>query len=269
MLNTERRNPDTKHIDKMSTAEMIAVMQRENENAVKAVGKAQSAICEAVDKCYPRMKNGGRLIYVGCGTSGRLGIIDASECPPTYGVPKEMVVGIIAGGDKAIRIASEGNEDSAEAGENDVAALGINENDCVVGISAAGGAPYVLAALRYARSAGALTVGITSNEGTKITDVAEVAIVADTGAEVVTGSTRMKAGTSQKLILNMLSTSLMIKLGFVYENLMINLRPTNTKLRDRMIRITCDILECDRESAQKYLEAGEWDIRAAIEIANK
>jgi len=265
MNKTEQRNPNTTHIDKMSTADMLFAIQRENENAVKAVGDVVPAITEAVDRAFPRMQKGGRLIYIGCGTSGRLGVIDASECPPTYGVSHDLVVGIIAGGDSALRRAGESAEDSADDGVRDISALNINENDTVVGISAAGGAAYVLGALEYAKGLGALTIGISSNADSKLATLADVAISPDTGAEPITGSTRMKAGTAQKLILNMLSTSLMVKLGHVYENLMINLRPTNIKLRGRMIRITADILGCDEAEAEKRLEAAEWNIRRAVE----
>ena len=265
MNKTEQRNPNTTHIDKMSTFDMLSAIQTENENAVKAVGDVIPAITEAIDRIYPRMKNGGRLIYMGCGTSGRLGVIDASECPPTFGVPHDVVVGIIAGGDGALRRAVENAEDSKEAGIRDVSALNLTENDTVVGISAAGGAAYVLGALEYAKGIGALTIGISSNPGSPIDKLADVAISPDTGAEAITGSTRMKAGTAQKLILNMLSTSLMVKLGHVYENLMINLRPTNIKLRERMIRITSDILGCDMKVAEERLEAAEWSIRRAVE----
>ena len=265
MNKTEQRNPNTTHIDKMSTADMLAAIQRENENAVKAVGEVIPAITEAVERAYLRMQKGGRLIYMGCGTSGRLGVIDASECPPTFGVSHDLVVGIIAGGDGALRRAVENAEDSKEAGVRDVSALNINENDTVVGISAAGGAAYVLGALEYAKEHGALTIGITSNPGSPIDKLADVGISPDTGAEAITGSTRMKAGTAQKLILNMLSTSLMVKLGHVYENLMINLRPTNIKLRGRMIRITSDILGCDEAEAERRLEDAEWSIRRAVE----
>lgn len=265
MNKTEQRNPNTTHIDKMSTEEMLTAIQRENENAVKAVGDVVPSITEAVDRAFPRMQKGGRLIYIGCGTSGRLGVIDASECPPTYGVPHDLVVGIIAGGDGALRKAGEGAEDSAADGIRDISALNINENDTVVGISAAGGAAYVLGALEYAKNIGALTIGISSNPGSPISQLADVEITPDTGAEPITGSTRMKAGTAQKLILNMLSTSLMVKLGHVYENLMINLRPTNIKLRGRMIRITADILGCDETEAEQRLETAEWNIRRAVE----
>jgi N-acetylmuramic acid 6-phosphate etherase len=210
------------------------------------------------------MRRGGRLFYMGCGTSGRLGVLDASECPPTYGVEHGLVVGIIAGGDKSLRQASEASEDSAENGKADLSAHNVCDKDVVIGISAAGGAAYVMGALEYANSLGAYTVSISNNPDTPLEKIAKASIVADTGAEVVTGSTRMKSGTATKLVLNMLTTGVMIKTGKVYENLMINLRPTNIKLKDRMIRIVCDILECGREEAEARLEANAWVIRDAI-----
>lgn len=265
MLKTEMRNPATTHIDKMSASEMVAIMQQENLNAAKAVAAVSDAIAEAIDRISPRMSRGGRLFYVGCGTSGRLGVLDASECPPTYGVSPETVVGIIAGGDGALRRSSEGAEDSREAGFAVLESYNITENDTVVGISAAGGAAYVLAAMQYAKEHGALTVGITSNAGSPISRQADIAIDPDTGAEVVTGSTRMKAGTAQKMILNMISTGVMIRLGHVYENMMINLKPSNIKLKARMVNITREITGLNGESAERLLEDSGWSIRKAVE----
>ena len=266
MLKTEMRNPATTHIDEMSAAEMVAVMNQENLNAAMAVSRVSGAVSEAIDRISQRMALGGRLFYIGCGTSGRLGVLDASECPPTYGVSPDLVVGIIAGGDGALRRSSEGAEDSREAGFAVLESYNITENDTVVGISAAGGAAYVLAALQYAKDHGALTVGITSNAGSPISRFADIAIDPDTGAEVVTGSTRMKAGTAQKLILNMISTGVMIRLGHVYENMMINLRPTNIKLTARMVRIVQEITGLDEEAAKKLLEENDWSIRKAVEM---
>lgn len=265
MLKTEMRNPATTHIDAMTPTEMVAVMQKENENAVKAVAQVGDAIAEAIGQISQRMAQGGRLFYIGCGTSGRLGVLDASECPPTYGVSPDLVVGIIAGGDGALRRSSEGAEDSWEAGYAVLEPYAITQLDSVVGISAAGGAAYVLAAMQYAREKNALTVGITSNAGSKISSAADIAIDPDTGAEVITGSTRMKAGTAQKLILNMISTGVMIRLGHVYENMMINLRPTNIKLKARMVRITQEITGLEAEAAEALLEANDWSIRKAVE----
>ena len=264
MLKTEMRNPATTHIDEMSSAEMVQVMNQENLNAAMAVSQVSEAVAEAIDRIYLRMKQGGRLFYVGCGTSGRLGVLDASECPPTYGVSPDLVVGIIAGGDSALRRSSEGAEDSWEAGYAVLESYHITENDTIVGISAAGGAAFVLAAMAYGKECGALTVGITSNAGSNISCAADIAIDVDTGAEVVTGSTRMKAGTAQKLVLNMISTCSMIKTGKVYENMMINLKPTNQKLRARMINIVCEIKGCDRDTAECLLEEHDWNIRNVV-----
>lgn len=264
MLKTEERNAKTTHIDKMSTSEMLAVMQEENLNAVKAVDLAKNSITKAVDEISIRMAKGGRLFYVGCGTSGRLGVLDASECPPTFGVPNDLVVGIIAGGDKALRNAIEGAEDNALAGEKDLSLYNLTKNDSVVGISVAGGAEYVLGAIDYAKTCGALTIGISSNEDSKLLALSDVSIFTDTGAEVITGSSRMKAGTAHKMILNMISTAVMIKQGYVYENLMINLQPTNKKLRQRMVRITATITKTDEETALQLLEENGFNIRSAV-----
>jgi N-acetylmuramic acid 6-phosphate etherase len=265
MLKTEMRNEHTKNIPEMETLEMMRVMQNENKNAAAALDSQLENIGRAVDIISERMKKGGRLFYIGCGTSGRLGVLDASECPPTYGVPKNLVIGIIAGGDYALRNAIEGAEDNPELGRGDIEKYEITELDSVVGISVAGGARYVLGALEYAKSKGAAIVAITSNEGAPIEHIADVGIHPDTGAEVITGSTRMKAGTAHKMILNMISTAVMIRQGHVYENLMINLRPANIKLEDRMIRIVSDILEVDRDTAKKLLDDNGFVIRSAIE----
>ena len=265
MLKTEMRNPKTTHIDKMSSLDMVKVIQEENLNAVKAIDTELGAIADAVDAIYERMAKGGRLFYVGCGTSGRLGVLDASECPPTYGVSKDLVVGLIAGGDFALRNAVEFSEDNREAGQKDISAYRLTALDSVVGISVAGGAAYVLGAFDKATEAGALKIALTCNEGCPIEQVADIKIHPDTQAEAVTGSTRMKAGSSHKMILNMISTSVMIKLGHVYENLMINLKPSNVKLRDRMIRIVSDITGTPYSEAEKLLENNSFSIPEAVE----
>ena len=264
MLKTEMRNPRTTHIDSMSTAEMMAVMQEENERAAAAIRSELSAIGEAVDEIAARMSEGGRLFYVGCGTSGRLGVLDAAECPPTYGVPHGLVIGLIAGGDGALRRAAEGAEDSFEAGESDLAAYSPTERDTVIGISVAGGAAYVLGAFAEAGRRGALRIALTSNTDTPIEQEAAITIHPDTGEEVITGSTRMKAGSAHKMILNMISTAVMVKLGHVAENLMINLRPTNKKLRERMIRIVSELSGAAAADAEQALLANQFEIRAAV-----
>ena len=264
MLKTEMRNPRTTHIDHMPTAEMLRVIQEENERAAAAIRTELSAIGQAVDAITERMREGGRLFYIGCGTSGRLGVLDAAECPPTYGVPYDLVNGIIAGGDGALRRAVEGAEDSFEAGARDLAAYQITPRDSVVGISVAGGAAYVLGAFSVAREAGALCIALTCNEGTPIEREAAIAIHPDTGAEVIAGSTRMKAGSAHKMILNMISTAVMVKLGHVCENLMINLRPSNTKLRARIIGIVCELAGVDPATAETALNENDFNIRAAL-----
>lgn len=265
MLRTEMRNPKTTHIDKMSTSEMVRVIQDENVNAALAIEPELESISKAIDEIFKRMKNGGRLFYVGCGTSGRLGVLDASECPPTYGVTNDLVVGIIAGGDIALKKAGESAEDSYEFGYRDISSYNISALDSVVGISVAGGAQYVLGAFKKAREAGALLVALSCNEGCPIEQTADIGIHPDTGAEVITGSTRMKAGSAHKMILNMISTSVMIKLGHVYENMMINLRPSNIKLTDRCIDIVSEITGVGKEDSRALLEKNGWNIRNAVD----
>ena len=266
ILKTEMRNPNTTYIDRMTTAEMLECIQKENENAVHSVRGALDKIEIACDIIAEKLSVGGRLIYIGAGTSGRLGVLDASECPPTFGVSRDMVIGIIAGGEKCMFQAAEGAEDNYGSGIKDLKDRNLTKNDVVVGISAAGNAQYVIGALDYANELGCETIGITSNEDTLITKSAKISIITDTGAEVITGSTRMKAGTAQKLILNMLSTVAMIKLGNVYENMMINLRPTNDKLTLRMIRIVMEIIGVSEEEAKRLLEEANWNIREAVQV---
>ena len=265
MLKTEMRNESSRHIDKMDTLSMLELINEENMSVIKAVEASLpqiATVCDAVAKCF---ENGGRLFYIGAGTSGRLGVIDAAECPPTFGVPRDQVIGIIAGGEKCMVQAAEAEEDDAAAGERDLRRYDPCEKDVVIGISASGGASYVVGALEYANRIGALSVSLASNFDTSIERAAKIAIIADTGAEVITGSTRMKSGTAQKLILNMISTCSMIKTGKVYENMMINLRPSNQKLRARMIGIVCEIKGCDRATAEALLDQNHWNIREAIE----
>lgn len=264
-MGTESRNPNTTHIDKASTLEMLSMIQAENVYATAIVGRALSQIEKAVDAVVDGIKEGGRLIYMGAGTSGRLGVIDAAECPPTFGVDPGLVIGIIAGGANCMFKAAEGEEDSGESGIADLSAYNITPEDRIVGISAAGNAAYVADALAYARSVGCVTIGLTANYGSRLATESDIAIVAETGAEAVTGSTRMKAGTAQKLILNMLSTCAMIQTGKVYENLMINLKPSNVKLRRRVISIVTELCGCDGEMAVELLDAHDWVIRDAVD----
>ncbi len=266
MLKTEMRNPDSMHIDKMTSLEMVALMNKENMNSVMAVEKALPQIAEAVDAAAKAIGNGGKLVYIGAGTSGRLGVLDASECPPTFGVTHDTVQGIIAGGPERMFKAGENAEDVYENGVADVEKV-LKAGDVLVGISAAGGAKYVIGALEKAKEMGCTTVSVSSNPDTAIEKVADIAIVCETGPEVVTGSTRLKAGNSQKFVLNMLSTCAMIKTGKVYENLMVNLKPSNEKLKGRVVRITAAILDCTEEEAIPLLEKNDWNIRKTVEGA--
>ena len=265
-LFTEGRNPRSMHIDKMSTLEQLQCINAEDHVVVDAVQAALPQIAPVVDRIVSGMTEGGRLIYTGCGTSGRLGVLDASECPPTYGVSSDLVIGVIAGGDHALRNAIEGAEDSREAGIKAMEGLNLQPQDVVVGLSAAGGAAFVLGTLEYAKEKGCATAGITCNPDTPLTRACDMPIVVLSGPEVVTGSTRMKAGTAQKLILNMLSTCAMIQTGKVRENLMINVRPTNIKLVNRAIRIIRQLHECTEEEAKAALEQSGNDVAKALEL---
>ena len=263
MLRTEMRNENSTHIDKMTSLEMVTLMNQENMNSVLAVEKALPQIALAVDAAAKAIGSGGKMVYIGAGTSGRLGVIDAAECPPTFGVGYDVVQGIIAGGKERMFTAAENAEDIYEQGIADVENV-LQPGDILVGISAAGGARYVVAALQKAREMGCTTVSVSSNGDTAIEKVADIAIVCDTGPEVVTGSTRLKAGNSQKFVLNMLSTCAMIHTGKVYENLMVNLKPSNEKLRGRVVRITSAILDCSEEEAIARLDKNDWNIRKAV-----
>jgi len=264
MLRTEQRNPNTMNLDKLSSMEILSRIQNENKNAVNAIDAALPQIEAAVEAILPRMQKGGRLFYMGSGTSGRLGVLDAAECPPTYGVSPDRVVGIISGGYGALVKAAEGAEDSFEQGKADFLAYHPTEFDSLVGISAAGGAQYTLGGMEAAHSCGALVISLSSNSPSPMGNAADIEIFTDTGAEVVTGSTRMKAGSAQKMVLNMLSTALMVRLGYVVENLMINLRPTNIKLKGRMISIVSSLTGVDAAEAEKRLESADWIIKEAI-----
>lgn len=269
MLNTEMRNPKTMNIDKMSTLEMVQVLNEENMVAVEAVAKASEAIAAAADAAAEAIANGGRLFYIGCGTSGRLGVLDASEVRPTYGIPDGVVLGIIAGGDKCLRIASENAEDKGENGIADLKAYDLTSKDVVAGISAAGGAQYVIHAIKYAKSIGCKTIGIVCNHNTELGSEADIEIVTDTGAEPITGSTRMKAGTAQKLVLNAISTCTFVKLGRVRGNLLLYMKPTNDKLVERTVRIVKDMAGVDEATALKALDDNGWDIKKSVEAIER
>ena len=265
MLKTEMRNPRTYNISEMSTTDMLRIINDENNNVISAIDKALPQIAKACDAVAETITNGGRVFYMGSGTSGRLAVCDAAECPPTFGVPYDLFNGIIAGGEKCMFKAAENAEDDPEMSVDELKKRNFSQNDILIGISASGSAAYVTAAIDFAKKTGAVTVSITNNPDTLMEKAADIGICADTGPEVITGSTRMKAGTAQKIILNMISTASMVRCGHVYENLMINLRPTNKKLRNRMITIVTDILGCDRDKAEILLEENDWNIRNAVQ----
>ena len=263
-LMTERANEKTKYIDECSTTEILNLINEEDSLVADAVKKVIPEIALAVDTIVDSMNNGGRLFYFGAGTSGRLGVLDASECPPTYGVEPTLVQGYIAGGDKALRTAVEGSEDSEELGRSEIDTHNITDKDVVVGIAASGRTPYVLGAVRRAKEIGAYTIGITTNPDNKLSDEVNVCIVPVVGPEVITGSTRMKSGTAQKLVLNMLTTAAMIKLGKVYGNLMIDLKASNEKLIERSKRIFCTVTGADEKTANIFLNKAQMDTKLAI-----
>ncbi|MBO7175828.1 MAG: N-acetylmuramic acid 6-phosphate etherase [Clostridia bacterium] len=262
-LKTEGRNPRTMNIDKMSTLEAMRLMNDENKVVTDAIETQLAEIAQAVDLIAAAMERGGHLIYVGAGTSGRLGVIDAAECPPTFGVDHALVRGIIAGGEGAMFRAVENAEDSEDWGRRAIDEDGVQAGDVVVGISAAGRAPFVLGALKRARELGATPIGVTCNPDSLFVPLCDVTIAAYVGPEVISGSTRLKAGTAQKLILNMLSTGAMIKTGKVYSNLMINVKPTNEKLWERATRIIMQIADIDHDRAGELLKK-HGSIRAAL-----
>ncbi len=256
-LATEARNPASERLDELSTVEMLGVIHAADREAAAAVGAEIPRIAQAIDAITERFGRGGRLFYIGAGTSGRLGVLDASECPPTFGVSPDLVHGIMAGGDRALRSSVEDAEDDASLGAADLDAAGFSAKDALVGIAASGRTPYVLGAIGYARSLGALTIGVSCVPGSAVGAAAEIAISPATGAEVLTGSTRLKAGTATKLVLNMLSTGAMVRSGYVYGNLMVNVQMTNAKLVDRAGRIVSAITGLDRSAAERLLdEAG-------------
>ncbi|WOP20293.1 N-acetylmuramic acid 6-phosphate etherase [Raineyella sp. LH-20] len=264
MSTTEAHNPRTRELDTMSIHEFLTVMNDEDHRVPDAVRAAIPAIERAVREISGRLRAGGRLIYLGAGTSGRLGVLDAAECPPTFGTDPRLVIGLIAGGTPALTTAIEGAEDSAQLAADDLTAIDLSAADAVVGIAASGRTPYVIGGLDHARSLGAATVSIACNPGAAVSRHAEVAIEVDNGPEVLTGSTRLKAGTSQKLVLNMISTATMVQLGKVYGNLMVDVRPTNEKLLDRALRIIVDATGCDRATAQAAFQEADGHAKTAI-----
>ena len=252
-ISTEKRNENTKNIDLVSTTEILRLINNEDKTVPIAVEKAIDQISIVVDMVTETFKNGGRLFYLGAGTSGRLGVLDASECPPTFGVPSEMVTGIIAGGDRALRFSVEGAEDSKKQAKEDLKHHHLTSSDFVIGIAASGRTPYAIGSIEYANEIGCRTGCITTSADSEIAKVAKFPIEAITGAEPLTGSTRMKSGTAQKLILNMITTASMVKIGKVYENLMIDLQMSNDKLVSRAQRIVMEVTGVTREIAEEYL----------------
>ncbi|MBY0358328.1 MAG: N-acetylmuramic acid 6-phosphate etherase [Candidatus Obscuribacterales bacterium] len=263
-LDTEQRNPRTQDLDMLSTADLVKALHTENHSVAAAIDPTLAEVAKLVDVIAERLKKGGRLIYVGAGTSGRLGVLDASECPPTFGVSPSMVQGLIAGGEKALVASIEGAEDNKEQGAHDLAAKNITEHDVVVGIAASGRTPYVIGALEHARAKGAATAAVVNASNSALAKHADFTLAAVTGAEPITGSTRMKAGTAQKLLLNLISTASMVKIGKVYGNLMVDVKATNEKLRNRAIRIVQQATGAAEEACEKALTEAGWHAKAAI-----
>lgn len=261
---TEQRNPNTMNIDTLSTLDMVNLINQEDHRVADAVGEVTDKIAQAVDVIAEKLAAGGRLIYCGAGTSGRLGILDAVECPPTYSTDPETVQALMAGGYGAIFKAVEGAEDSKELGVEDMKNIHFSQKDVLVGIAASGRTPYVRGCMEYAKQLGAPTIAVTCCPGSELDQFADIGIAPAPGPEVVTGSTRMKSGTAQKMVLNMLSTGAMIKLGKVYGNLMVDVKPSNEKLIRRCVTIVCSAAECTEAEATKALEACSYRPKVAI-----
>ncbi len=263
-INTERRNPATLEIDHISTGEILKLMNNEDKKVALAVEKVLPEVEKAVEIIYKQIREGGRLVYCGCGTSGRLGVLDASECPPTFGVDASIVQAVIAGGTIALTTAVEGAEDHFDEGRHDLEAIAFSAKDVLVGIAASGRTPYVLGAMEYAKQLGAHVIGVTCCPGSAIDTEAEIGISPEPGPEIVTGSTRLKSGTAQKMVLNMLSTVTMIRLGKVYSNLMVDVNATNEKLVARAISIVCSATGIEPEQAEEVLNRADFSAKTAI-----
>lgn len=263
-LETEQQNLNSIIIDQVNTEKILTMLNDEDAKVSEIVRQEIPTIARLVDATYEALKNGGRLFYVGAGTSGRLGILDASECPPTFGVSYDLVQGVIAGGEKALLKAQEGMEDLPEEGEKDLLARGLTEKDVVIGIAASGRTPYVIGALNYAKKKGALTGSISNVSQAELTNVVDIGVEVVTGAEAVTGSTRLKAGTAQKMVLNMISTGVMIKLGKVYQNYMVDLNPTNEKLVTRAKNMIQEITGVNEMRANNLYQAANGHVKTAI-----
>lgn len=263
-LATEKINPLTRHIDTLGTLELATLINQEDARVAPAVAKELPAIAAAIDIITDRLRRGGRLFYAGAGTSGRLGVLDAAECPPTFGTAPELVQGLIAGGQAAMFTAQEGAEDSEQLAADDLAAASLSEKDALVALAASGRTPYSIGALKYARTKGAAAIALVCSPDSPMSRAAELTICPLPGPEVITGSTRLKAGTAQKLVLNMLSTGTMIKLGKVYGNLMVDLKATNQKLAERAMRIVMEATGCDRQEAAAALNSTGGQAKLAI-----
>lgn len=263
-MGTEQQNPNTMNLDEMSVKEALTVMNNEDKKVAEAIEEVIPEIEEAIHVIIKQLKKGGRIVYTGAGTSGRLGVLDAAECPPTFGTPKEQVVALIAGGERAFTEAIEGSEDSVEMGQKDLENIQLSDKDVVVGLAASGRTPYVIGALEYANEVGAPTVAIACNKNSEIGAVASIAIEAAPGPEVLTGSTRLKAGSTQKMILNMLSTLSMVGIGKVYQNLMVDVQQTNKKLVARAESIVMKATGANQETARQTLKESDGEVKVAI-----
>ena len=263
-LITEQRNPNSMHVDSLSALEIVQLMNEEDKQVPLAIEKCLPQIAQAVECIVSAFQQGGRLVYVGAGTSGRLGVLDASECPPTFGVSPEMVKGIIAGGERALRHPIEGAEDSKAQAVVDLQTIQFSSKDVLVGIAASGRTPYVIGALEYAKSLGSVTVSIASNLNSAMANIVDIAIDTVVGPEVLTGSSRLKSGTAQKLVLNMLTTASMILMGKCYQNLMVDVQASNEKLKARAIRIVMQATDCDKALAEETLKQADQNAKLAI-----
>ena len=263
-LITEQRNPNSMHVDSLSALEIVQLMNEEDKQVPLAIEKCLPQIAQAVERIVAAFQQGGRLVYIGAGTSGRLGVLDASECPPTFGVSPEMVKGIIAGGERALRHPIEGAEDSKEQAVIDLQTIQFSSKDVLVGIAASGRTPYVIGALEYAKSLGSVTVSIASNPNSAMANIVDIAIDTVVGPEVLTGSSRLKSGTAQKLVLNMLTTASMILMGKCYQNLMVDVQASNEKLKARAIRIVMQATDCDKALAEETLKQADQNAKLAI-----
>jgi N-acetylmuramic acid 6-phosphate etherase len=266
-LLTEQANPVSAGIDSRSTAEILRIINGEDAGVAAAVALEMPRIAQAVDAVVEAIRAGGRVFYLGAGTSGRLGVLDAAECPPTFGVPPDLFQGVIAGGEGALARATEASEDDPAGGARDLTERGFRKIDILVGIAASGRTPYVLGAIEAARAMGAVTVGISCTPDSQLSRAVDIAITPVPGPEIIAGSTRLRAGTATKLVLNMLSTAAMIRLGYVYGNRMVNVRPTNAKLRDRAVRIVSEAGMVEPERAEELLDAADGSVRTAIVMA--